>query len=378
MGEGDIRVDGPGTVSFEGNDNIFRGNTIIDSGSQGPGVVRVLGTNSLGSVGQVIIGEGGNNTTGRLELANNSSLANAIRLSGRNNDSVGIQNISGNNTISGAVRVVAGGTQYRIESSDGTLTLDGTNSGGVAMSSLATGNRTFTLQGQGNGIVTGRIMNGNGTTSIRKEGSGTWEFSGNNSYAGVTLIVTGTLLVNGVHTNGGNYHVHAEGTLGGSGNIRMAAGREILVDGIISPGNSIGTLVIGSDSIFNSVVFRDGSELVIEVGAGGISDQLLISGELDLSSNHNSIRLVSLSGGFDGSSYLISTFTPGSLNGHFFNHIYLDDLLIESADGLLGNGYQLVYQDHLGQISLIAIPEPSLASGFLIILAGLSLRRRRD
>ena len=49
------------------------------------------------------IGPGGNATTARLELSNNVTLPNAIALSLRNNSTVAIQNISGNNALSGTV-----------------------------------------------------------------------------------------------------------------------------------------------------------------------------------------------------------------------------------------------------------------------------------
>src|SRR5690606_31860326 len=147
-----IAINGPGVVSFDGNDNTYSGSTVIDSGSQGPGVARARGKNSLGG-GAVVIGEQGNNTTGRLELENNSLVPNDINLSGRNTATAGIINHSGNNSISGTIRAQSGGSNYWIRSDAGELLL----SGGIALSSQATGTRTFTLQGAADGVVGGTI-----------------------------------------------------------------------------------------------------------------------------------------------------------------------------------------------------------------------------
>jgi fibronectin-binding autotransporter adhesin len=59
----------------------------------------------------------------------------------------------------------------------------------------ATGARTLTLGGTGTGLSTfgGIIGNGSGTVSISKAGSGTWLFSGDNTYTGTTTVTAGIL-----------------------------------------------------------------------------------------------------------------------------------------------------------------------------------------
>ena len=127
-----------------------------------------------------------------------SSLPNNIDLRGRTNNSVGIQNVSGNNEISGTVSTNSGGSIYQIQSDAGSsLTLSGLSPSatarGVAIQSQATGSRIVTLQGAGNGAVSGIIRDGSGSVSIVKEGAGTWTFSGANTYSGTTTINGGTL-----------------------------------------------------------------------------------------------------------------------------------------------------------------------------------------
>jgi autotransporter-associated beta strand protein len=196
-GPGQLTVEGVGTVVLSAPGN-YLGGTVINAG-QGPAVLRASASSALGP-GGVIVGSGGNGTTGRLETSNNILLPNNIDFRGRGNSSVGIQNISGANEISGTVSVTSGGSIYQIQSDAGTLTLGGRAAGatvrGVAIQSLATGARTVSLQGAGNGAVTGSIKDGSGVVSIFKDGGGTWTFSGANTYTGTTTINNGTLRLN--------------------------------------------------------------------------------------------------------------------------------------------------------------------------------------
>jgi autotransporter-associated beta strand protein len=214
MGGDGINVNGTGIVSFDGN-NTYSGTTVIDSGSQGPGIARARGQNALGLGGLVVIGEAGNDTTARLELENNSLVSNNINLNGRNNASVGIRNNSGSNTISGTINAQVGGSIYLIESDAGKLML----TGGVALRNGAGGTRTFTLQGAGEGVVGGVIENGSGVVNLAKTGAGSWTFEGQNTYTGTTTVSQGTLVVNGTTGTGGTT-VGSGATLGGRGTVR--------------------------------------------------------------------------------------------------------------------------------------------------------------
>jgi autotransporter-associated beta strand protein len=214
MGGDGININGPGVVSFDGT-NTYSGNTVIDSGAQGPGIARARGQNAFGTGGTVIIGESGNSTTARLELENDCSIANNINLNGRNNASVGIVNNSGSNTISGTVSAQSGGSTYLIQSDSGKLMLKGA----VALSSGATGTRTFTLQGAADGVVAGIITNGSATVNLVKTGTGTWTLEGQNTYTGTTIVSNGTLVVNGMSGSGGTT-VGSGAVLGGRGTVR--------------------------------------------------------------------------------------------------------------------------------------------------------------
>ena len=123
--------------------------------------------------------------------------------------------------------------------------------------------------------------------------------------------------------------------------------------------------------------FADAGELWIEVGAAGESDLLSILGALDLSGSNDVLHLQSLNGAFDGSSYLIATFAPGTLNEQRFDQILLDGVTVGSSE-LLGNGYRINYDDGLGRLTLVAVPEP--AGGVLLVIGWTTclLRRRKQ
>ena len=89
---------------FLTNANTYSGGTNINDG-----VVRATASGALGT-GTVFIA--GNTANPRLELTGNITLANAITFNGRSSTTTsGIQNISGNNTLSGLIDLQSGGTR---------------------------------------------------------------------------------------------------------------------------------------------------------------------------------------------------------------------------------------------------------------------------
>ncbi|MGB2091781.1 MAG: beta strand repeat-containing protein, partial [Akkermansiaceae bacterium] len=122
----------------------------------------------------------------------------------------------------------------------------------------------------------------NNAFGIVKQGAGTMTLSGSNGYNGATQVTAGTLVVDGTHTGAGLYSVASASTLAGSGSITAA----IDLSGVISPGNSPGTLATGSQT------WNDGGAYLWEINAtadaGGSQgsdpgwDWLDITGTLDL------------------------------------------------------------------------------------------------
>ena len=197
---GSLSVNGDGLLIVS-NTNTYTGGTQIAPGTPASGAVRAAATNALGT-GQISLAPNGNASTGRLELTGNISLPNSFFFAGRNNASVAIQNISGNNELRNTLSINVGGANYWIQSDAGLLTLSGAEpaAAGVALTAAATGTRTVTFQGAGSGLVSGQINNGSATINVVKIGAGTWTLAGNNTQTGTLLVSDGTLAVG--HVNG--------------------------------------------------------------------------------------------------------------------------------------------------------------------------------
>ncbi|WP_035613150.1 autotransporter-associated beta strand repeat-containing protein [Haloferula sp. BvORR071] len=173
------------------NANTYSGNTQLGT-ANGAGGIRASVSGALGSGTLLFDGSGGaapGGPTSRLELVNGITLTNAISLNQRNNASAAILNVSGSNTLSGAIDIAGGGAQANIQSDAGQLTL----SGPIA-TSIATV-RNLHLGGAGNGAANGIISNGASSVTVTKEGSGTWTLTAANTYTGTTTVSEGTLSI---------------------------------------------------------------------------------------------------------------------------------------------------------------------------------------
>ncbi|MEP4078334.1 beta strand repeat-containing protein [Haloferula sp.] len=172
------------------------------------------------------------------------------------------------------------------------------------------GPRMLTLTGpsSGNNEILGVIADNNDTTNdqpvtVEKDGSGIWTLWGNNSYTGDTIVRgTGTLFINGNHSSAtGLLTVTKGATLAGVGTLGGLSN----IDGVVSPGNSIGVFTL-KDTIL------DGT-LAIEVD-GGTSDLLVVDGNLDLNSTSD-LAISEFGAGATQAAYIIASYT--SLTGSF-------------------------------------------------------------
>jgi autotransporter-associated beta strand protein len=127
-----------------------------------------------------------------------------------------------------------------------------------------------------------------GNVGLIKTTPGTVALNGVNSYNGLTQVAGGTLAVNGKVA--GALTVGAGGTLAGSGIVGGAA--TISSGGILAPGNSAGSMSIGS------LTLQAGSQALIELGGtsrGNQYDSILTTGLLTIGGTLN----VSLINGFN-------------------------------------------------------------------------------
>ena len=145
-----------------------------------------------------------------------------------------------------------------------------------------------------------------GSGELVKVGEGTLFLDGVIDISGATAITDGNIHL--IENNGlnviGNVYVGQDGALTGNGRI----GGNLWNDGIVSPGNSPGTIVVGGDYIQT----HTGSYLV-EIDAHKVHDRLLVGGEALLGGNlvvrkdaaykpyrNDRFRVVRAEGGRDG------------------------------------------------------------------------------
>lgn len=305
-GNGGMTISGVGATVLSAA-NIYTGGTTIGTGT-GAAVLRAAASNALGT-GGVTFDTGGNASTARLELTGNATLPNNISLAGRTNTTVAIQNLAGNNTLSGTITTNSGGSNYILQSDSGTLTLTGSASGataaGVALQAHSSaGARTFTFQGAGDGVVSGKILNGGGTVSLVKAGAGTWTASGANAFTGSASVSGGKLvLANGSTMSG--ITVSPGATLGSRGNLTSSGvvnvgGTLDLVDGGLNTATATSTLTLSS------------STLNFELGNGVTADKLAATGAASVTGT-NTINLALAPGQTitNGSSHTILTAASG-------------------------------------------------------------------
>lgn len=284
-------------------------------------------------------------------------------------------NISVVNAASFITEDIAGGTL-------GTLDLELSSTAGNFVRTINTG-ADLTI---GVNIKDGAATSG----GLTKTGSSKLTLTGANSYTGATTISNGTLALSGTGTLGtGNVIVNsilditgltdsgitlgAGQTLSGEGNI-AATGKSVIVNGILAPGNSPGTL-----NVTGAFLLGSSASSLFEIDALGVSDLLNVTGSLTYGGTLT-INTSLATGSYD-------LFNATSVSGDF-SAITLTGTGFAGTLSSLGGGdwsgtdgiTTAYFQQSNGVLTFTAIPEPStLALGGLALLgfAGFGLRKRR-
>ncbi|MBB4839202.1 outer membrane autotransporter protein [Sphingomonas kyeonggiensis] len=338
-----------GTLAFARSDAGSLGGRITGSGA-----VQVLsgsltltadnsytGGTGIATGATLQLGSGG--TTGSItgNVANSGTLAFARSSS---------NNFAGTITGSGAVRILTGSVTFISDSSytggtsiaaGATLQLgDAGTTGGITGNVANAGTLAFN---RANNLVFAGVLSGAG--SIRQAGSGKTELTGDSSgYTGTTSVAAGTLAVNG--KLGGTLTVLAAGRLQGTGTVGNT-----IVSGTIAPGNSIGTL-----NVAGNIVFNTGSTYEVEADAAGLADRIVATGTATL--NGGTVSVLAGAGNYrPETSYLIlhadgGIAGTGRFGGVTSNLAFLDPSL--SYDG--NNVYLRLRRNDISFASVGATP----------------------
>jgi autotransporter-associated beta strand protein len=307
-----------GILAFDRTDVFTFGGVISGTGNVrqiGSGTTVLTGTNSyIGettiAAGTLQLGNGGSSGSISGNVIDNGILAfnrsEVLSFSGAISGTGGVTQIgpgttilAGSNSYSGATTVTSG-------------TLQAGSANGFSPNSAFTVNSILDLNGFSNTIGsisgTGTVLN-NGTTSatltagarnenstfsgvladgisvlqLVKSGSGALILTGNNTYTGTTTVNGGSLIVDG-SISSVQALVNASGLLGGRGLI----GGNLTNSGIVSPGDSPGTLTVSGNYSQSST-----GTLQIEIaGLGaGQHDLLAVGGHATLGGTVKLIRL---------------------------------------------------------------------------------------
>lgn len=226
------------------------------------------------------------------------------------------------------------------------------------------GSGTLTLEGDGGGTVATRITTSGG---VVKAGSGLWNLTGANSYAGATAVSNGTLLVNGRYTGGGLITVYAGGRFGGTGSVAGVS----VAGGTYAPGNSPGIQT-------NASLAMDAGTLAIDLwGAGGAGaadghDRVVLEGGA-LTLTGAPVIEVDLNGAYAPGIGALFTIVEGagSRSGEFASGVNVVNAPAEFS----GRSFEVLYD--AGEVSLTVVPEPgTLGAACLGGLIALLLPRR--
>jgi autotransporter-associated beta strand protein len=314
-----------GKITLTGDNSFYGAPYNVDGGAL---VFGNAATDTFGSPLYLGVGGGTNAGVVKLDSAPGIALGGAVinkvapwALYGRSTAAnPHIENVSGANVIggptgaapsSGPISLMEGGNQYVIQSDAGvgnSLTIAGNieNDAGAGFTDL----RYLTLQGTGNGEVSGIIGGGSNPAALHviKTGGGTWTLSNANTYTGNTTVNAGTLSLGATGSIDSSAVINVNGTgifdatalggaftvgaassqiLGGTGTVKANANGVVNgAFGTIAPGGDLtaGTLTIGTIASPSKLTLGNVATSTIKFdlsnSVSGTNDLLVVNGGL--------------------------------------------------------------------------------------------------
>jgi autotransporter-associated beta strand protein len=363
------------------------GNVLITGGNGASttygGVIEGTSTSGLIKVGAGTMTLSGANTfTGRTEvnqgtLTLNGSLAGGVAIGA--GAALNINNASGN--------AIGDSSAVTLDGAGATLAFNTTSEtvGSIASSgnngAINLGGNLLTTGGNNANTTYGGTISGTGGR-LTKTGSGTMTLSGANTYTGITTVNQGTLTVNGSLAGGVN--VSSGSLLKGSGTIAGAS----TVNGTLSAGNSPGQINFSSDLSLGT-----GSNLVWELFGNTSSDvskydRITVGGSLLASSSGSGITLdfgtaaggstVDWSNAFWDTAQTWTFLTVAGTTTGFSNLSLLNTSFLDASGNSLAaarSGASFSITQSGSDVAISYVPEPSTGSLLLMGLASWALVR---
>ena len=313
-----------GAVNVGNNQGFGSGMVTLDGGMLGNTAVVTMGNPitivssggiALGSFSDLTLASplagggslwlGGNNANG---VWSNHSLF----LAGTADAFTGTITVAPSGTFVRFANALAGGTSatWAFNGSNYHTTLDfpsgtisfGAFTGAGHIAGNGPGDRTIAIGAKGSDdLFSGVIVDGNGTMSVTKTGSGTQSFSGNNTYTGMTTVSGGTLNLTG--SLAGPVTVTSAAQLVGSGTVAGLASVE--GGGIIAPGAGIATATL---KLTSGLHLAKNSVLRMGIGMGATTDTIALSGGSFTPPAEGAVRvdMVEVASGAAGSHALVT------------------------------------------------------------------------
>jgi subtilisin-like proprotein convertase family protein len=205
-----------------------------------------------------------------------------------------------------SLTVGAGATPFTTISVNGTVAVTGTaainfNAANVTGAGNISNGGGLTVNNTGASSTLSGVIAGTG--ALIKQGTGTLNLAGTNTYSGATNINSGRLNING--STNSNTSVNSTGTLGGTGTLDSSKTVSVNSGGTAAPGSSPGILNTGS------VTFQSSGTFEVEIGGtapgntASDHDQLNVTGAV---SPNDATLSLSAFGGFTpsaGQSFVI-------------------------------------------------------------------------